>query len=508
MIDRLVRWMYARLGRRYKFMFIAVEVPAALSITIITALLLTSYYDVTTADRLLVVGAACASTTLAVLFALLRGQPYFRPVLAWQEQDEPTEATAIAAWEGATNFPMRSFRANALCVNLMAIVPVVIVAELRLHLSVGASLVLFAACLVPAGYGTILNYFIAETLMRPLIADIAAQLPEHFPFAGNGLPIRIRLKLLLPVFTAFVGFVVAALMTGHGGTSMLGKSVLASVAVGLVFSFELTQLLARSLTRPISDLRRGLTRVTSGDYDTRVPVITSDELGQLSHDFNLMAKGLAEREAMREVFGTYLDADVVPLILSGRYPTQGVEVTVSIMFVDVRGFTSFAEQASAPEVVATLNSLFEVMVPIVKEHGGHVDKFMGDGMLAVFGAPEGYADHADRAVAAGVAIVEAVNVPGAELQVGAGINTGTVVAGSIGGAGRLNFSVIGDAVNVAARVEAATRTTGDALLFTRATRDALTRPLRAYSRGSVPLKGKAEPVEVLACGVPAALRAV
>jgi class 3 adenylate cyclase len=297
-------------------------------------------------------------------------------------------------------------------------------------------------------------------------------------------------------------------MTGHGGTSMLGRSVLASDGVGLVFSFELTQLLARSLTRPISDLRRGLTRVTSGDYDTRVPVITSDELGQLSHDFNLMAKGLAEREAMREAFDTYLDADVVPLILSGRYPTEGVEVTVSIMFVDVRGFTSFAEQASAREVVAALNSLFEVMVPIVTGHGGHVDKFMGDGMLAAFGAPEGYADHADRAVAAGLAIVEAVNVPGAELQVGVGINTGTVVAGSIGGAGRLNFSVIGDAVNVAARVEAATRTTGDALLFTCATRDALTRPLHAHSRGSVSLKGKAEPVEVLACGAPAALRAV
>jgi adenylate cyclase len=239
--------------------------------------------------------------------------------------------------------------------------------------------------------------------------------------------------------------------------------------------------------------------VRAGDYDARVPVVTSDELGELSHDFNLMALGLAEREHMREAFGTYLDRDIVPIILSGRFPREGVAVTVSIMFVDVRGFTSFAERSDATEVVAALNGLFEVMVPIVAAHGGHVDKFLGDGLLAVFGAPEGYADHADRAVRAGLEIARAINVPDAELRVGVGINTGRVVAGSIGGAGRLNFSVIGDAVNVSARVEAATRDTGDDVLITSATRDALTHPLPLVSRGTVPLKGKTAPVEILAC---------
>jgi adenylate cyclase len=155
--------------------------------------------------------------------------------------------------------------------------------------------------------------------------------------------------------------------------------------------------------------------------------------------------------------------------------------------------------------VTALNGLFELMVPIVTAHGGHVDKFLGDGLLAVFGAPEAYPDHADRAVAAGLDLVSAVNRPEADLQIGVGINTGRVVAGSIGGAGRLNFSVIGDAVNVCARIESATRDTGDDLLLTCDTRDALTRAVAVTSRGSVPLKGKAEPVEVLACvGQPAA----
>jgi class 3 adenylate cyclase len=232
-----------------------------------------------------------------------------------------------------------------------------------------------------------------------------------------------------------------------------------------------------------------------------VPVVTSDEVGELTDDFNRMVRGLAEREEMREVFGTYLDKDIARFILSGQFPKEGIAIDVSIMFCDVREFTTFAESTDDPkEVVASLNLLFETLVPIVDRHGGHVDKFLGDGLLATFGAPEGYRDHADRAVAAGLEIVRTINHSDhpSGLQVGVGINSGRVIAGSIGGAGRLNFSVIGDPVNVAARVEAATRETGDDLLATAATCDALQRPVEMVSRGSVSLKGKAEPVAVLA----------
>ena len=215
-----------------------------------------------------------------------------------------------------------------------------------------------------------------------------------------------------------------------------------------------------------------------GDYDVRVPVLSSDELGELSAAFNRMASGLAEREQIRDVFCTLPRPRYRPLILSGQAATAGASRSrVSIMFLDVPGFTSFAERALGARSHPALNTLFEVLVPAVARHGGHVDKFIGDGLLAVFGAPEGFPDHADRAVAAGLEVVRAVNVDGAELLVGVGINTGVVIAGSIGGAGRLNFSVIGDAVNVCARVEAATRDTGDHLLLTAATRDALTQRL-------------------------------
>jgi class 3 adenylate cyclase len=498
-VDRLIRRLYRRLGRHYKLVFPLAQEPSALAIATLSVFLLTSYYDPSGAELLTMFAAVWASTIAGVWFSLWRGQPYLERVEAWQTSENPSADESILAWDAATNFAMRSFRANFWLVGLIVALPAIAVIVVTLDLAWTAAPVLLAAAVAPVAYGTILNYFTAELLMRPVIEDIAARLPEDFPFVANGLLIRHRLKILLPVFTAFVGLVVAALMTGDGGTRTLALSVLAAVGVGLVLSFELTVLLSRSVTAPIAALRVGLARVRDGDYGARVPVVTSDELGELSHDFNLMAHGLAERERMREAFGTYLDRDIVPLILSGRFPREGVEVTVSIMFVDVRGFTSFAERSDATEVVAALNGLFEVMVPIVAAHGGHVDKFLGDGLLAVFGAPEGYADHADRAVAAGLEIARAINRDDAELQVGVGINTGRVVAGSIGGAGRLNFSVIGDAVNVSARVEAATRDTGDDVLVTGETRDALTRPLPLASRGTVPLRGKAAPVEILAC---------
>jgi class 3 adenylate cyclase len=491
--------VYVHLGHRYKLVFLLAEVPAGLAIATVAVLLLTSFYHPSVEHTLVMLAGTWVASIVGIGWALKRGEPYLERVIAWQQSENPSPEESIAVWDAATNYPMRSFRANSLWAGVIVLLPTVTVISVTLGLGLGDAAVIAAAALVPLAYATVLNYFIAELLMRPVVEDIATVLPEDFPFAPNGLLIRKRLKILLPVFTSFVGLLVAGLMAGHGGTRMLGLSMLAAVGVGVLLSFELTVLLSRSVTGPIASLRRGLALIREGDYSVRVPVVTSDELGELSHDFNLLALGLQERERMRDAFGTYLDRDIVPLILSGQFPEEGIEITVSIMFVDVRGFTSFAEQAHATEVVATLNGLFEAMVPIVTRHGGHVDKFMGDGLLAVFGAPEGYVDHADRAVRAGTELVQAINRPDAPLHIGVGINTGAVVAGSIGGAGRLNFSVIGDPVNVSARVEAATRDTGDHLLLTPHTRDAMTSPVRLVSRGAIRLKGKTEPVELLAC---------
>lgn len=170
------------------------------------------------------------------------------------------------------------------------------------------------------------------------------------------------------------------------------------------------------------------------------------------------------------------------------------------MFVDIRDFTPFAEANTAEDTVARLNALFEIVVPAVVDAGGHVNKFLGDGALAVFGAPNELADHAAAALsAAGVINRLVAEQFGCELRIGIGINTGTVIAGTISGAGKLEFTLIGDAVNVAARVEQLTKTTADIILLTQQSVDALTaRPPGLVHRGSHALKGKSAPVQVFA----------
>ena len=268
--------------------------------------------------------------------------------------------------------------------------------------------------------------------------------------------------------------------------------MLVALLVATTISLELTVMLSKSILRPLADLSRAVERVREGDYDVSVPVTTGDELGELAASFNEMVEGLAERERIREAFGTYLDKEVAEYILSEGFTEEGVEVEVTVMFCDVRDFTEFASGATPQEVVAALNRLFEVIVPIIARHGGHIDKFEGDGLLAVFGAPEPFPDHADRAVRAACEIGGAVNERGeaGELRVGVGVNTGRVIAGAIGGAGRLNFSVIGGAVNVAARVEAQTRETDDNILITGETWKRLSHEFEAESRGKAELRGR------------------
>jgi adenylate cyclase len=251
-------------------------------------------------------------------------------------------------------------------------------------------------------------------------------------------------------------------------------------------------LAARATADPITSVREALSEVERGQLDdVDVPVYDASELGMLQSGFNRMVDGLRERERIREAFGTYVDPDVADHILKEGTALEGEEVEVTLMFLDVRDFTGFAESRPAKEVVSTLNRLFEIAVPIIRDRGGHIDKFVGDGLLAVFGAPRRASDHAERALSAACEIAaKAERELGDELSIGIGLNSGDVVAGNLGGAGRLEFSVIGDAVNVAARVEEATRETGDTILVSEATRQLLEGTHELTPRTGVELKGK------------------
>jgi class 3 adenylate cyclase len=163
---------------------------------------------------------------------------------------------------------------------------------------------------------------------------------------------------------------------------------------------------------------------------------------------------------------------------------------VTVAFVDIRGFTTFADRATAREAVAYLNEFFELAVPVVERHGGSVNKLLGDGLLAVFSMP----DHADRALAASFDLLAAVE---GRFRVGIGVNSGLVLVGTIGGGGHSELGVVGDPVNVSARVQDATRELGEPLLLTEATRCLLDGGSLA-PRGELKLRGKREPVAVYA----------
>ena len=491
--------LYRRLGHRYPYVFLTVELQSAFVITAATLGLFSFYYDASTGDYLLVLAVSMGLTALAVSITLLRTYPLLGPIAEWLAGSRDAEHTG-RAWAAAVGLPLSLIRRDVGVPVVVTIVPASICAVIVLGLGWLAFFPLFAGAMVALGYSAILHYLILEAGMRPVLLDInecavAPRTSARIP----AIPLRVRLMAALPLINLITGLVVAALTSSGGGGAALGADVLVAVGVATTISLELTVLFSKSILRPIADLRRATYSVREGRYDVSVPVTTGDELGELAASFNEMVNGLAERERIREAFGTYLDESIAEYILSEGFSEEGMELEVSVLFCDVREFTSFAGRAEAKEVVARLNELFEVVVPIIARHGGHVDKFVGDGLLAVFGAPEPHPDHAERAVGAACELASRVNSDGGpELKVGVGVNTGRVVAGSIGGAGRLNFSVIGDPVNVAARVEAATREVGEHVLITEATARELGPGIEAEPCGEHELKGIAEPMALYA----------
>ncbi len=351
-----------------------------------------------------------------------------------------------------------------------------------------------------------ITFLLCERTMRPVFARaLAGEVPsERAPAGILGIVPRLLVSWALGSGVALVAIAVAFLGRGDSrGDDLIGP-ILFLVVVGLFAGGVLLMAAARSVADPVERVRTAVERVEAGSLDEEVVVDDGGEIGFLQAGFNRMVAGLRERERIRDAFGTYVDREVAEHILGEGTSLEGEEVEVTVMFIDIRDFTSLAERLSAPEVVATLNRLFERVVPIIHAHGGHVDKYVGDGLLAVFGAPARQEDHADRALAASLEIAAAVDQEFEdELSIGVGVNSGRVVAGNIGGAGRLVFSVIGDAVNVAARVEAATRTTGDTVLLSGHTRALLSDDATATleERPAVPLKGKLDPVSLFAPAV-------
>ncbi|MDX8395614.1 MAG: adenylate/guanylate cyclase domain-containing protein [Mariprofundaceae bacterium] len=240
---------------------------------------------------------------------------------------------------------------------------------------------------------------------------------------------------------------------------LVGRMVMAAMLV-VILSGILIYWLAGRMSKPLEMLADAAQYVASGDYNVRLPVSGNDEISDAIGQFNSMVEELAHKEEIRDVFGRYLNPKLVADVFEGgsRHEAANHRQDVTVLFADMVGFTAFSQVTETEETVDVLNKHFEVFHRIIDYYGGHVDKYIGDAVMAVFNHPNEDKDHERHAVMAGLAMVAAcqklgvLRKNGEPIQFRVGLNRGEAIVGHIGAAERLEYTVIGDTVNVASRM--------------------------------------------------------
>lgn len=304
----------------------------------------------------------------------------------------------------------------------------------------------------------------------------------------------------VPVGTIHLGISLEAL---RDKTRRFGFFVLLLTSALIVIGIGISYVIGTEFSRPIENLLRGTAEIMQGNFSYRSVHFKNDELGDLTLAFNDMAEGLRKKEIIKDAFGKYVNPEIVDMILAnpGGQWFQGKKVPATVMFTDIRGFTSFTEKTAPEEVVAALNDHFSTVTEIILNNGGQVDKFIGDSVLAVFGALMEYDDHAERAVRAAVTLQKAIRKEntgrvsvGASLKIGIGINSGEVIVGNIGSRQRMEYTVIGDTVNLASRL---THMAPPGEIIVSDSTHAMTAGvIRATKLEPVTVKGKSDPVQI------------
>ena len=306
----------------------------------------------------------------------------------------------------------------------------------------------------------------------------------------------------VPVGSLYVGFskesIAAALSSARNRATLITFGL---VVVGVGGAVGL----ATMLSRPIFRLVQGTKAIAEGNFQIALPVTSGDELGTLTESFNQMARSLREKEMIKRAFTRYVAREVVEEVL--KDPEQlgltGERREVTVLFCDIRGFTPMAERLPPEEVVSLLNEFYTLMIETTFRHDGTLDKFLGDAVMTVFGAPIAHPDHAKRAVRTaiemrnGIAELNERRVTQGKMPIGIGIglSLGEVVAGTVGTEDRMEYTVIGDSVNLAARLVDNARPAGRILISQR-TYEAVRDLVDVKGLGPLKVKGKEEEVEV------------
>lgn len=275
------------------------------------------------------------------------------------------------------------------------------------------------------------------------------------------------------------------------------------IAVMFVWFFS------KSISKPVKILARAAGQIERGEYELDLKAKTRDELGLLTTSFMQMGKGLAERERLKDSFGRFINKEIAELAMKGELALGGETKNTTIFFSDIRSFTAISEKLEPAEVVEFLNEYMTAMVDCVNDTHGVVDKFIGDAIMAVWGAPTSAGSAKEDAlncIRAAMRMRAALIVfnrgRGGDkkpiIRIGCGINSGPVVAGQIGSQQRMEYTVIGDAVNLASRTEALNKPMGTDILITEYTYELVKDHVLVEEMPSVTVKGKEKPLKMFA----------
>jgi adenylate cyclase len=366
---------------------------------------------------------------------------------------------------------------------------------------------------------TAIAFFILENVLQRKLV------PHFFPQGGlymtpKTLHIRISTRIgalifaanLVP-FLAILSMTLGSLMYSADPAHVLRQlrsSLFLNAVLFMGVGIWLAFLVSGNLRRPLEDIIRVLQKVRNGHFDEKVRVTSNDEIGYTGDSINDMTDGLIERDFIKDTFGRYVAKEVRDEVLAGRTPLDGEKKEVTVLFSDLRDFTPMTEQNDPKLVIQIMNAYFKEMAEAIKEEGGLVLQFIGDEIYAVFGAPISREDHPTRAFRAALAMrrrMEGINREFEKrgwprLRHGIGIHTGEALAANIGSPDRLSYLLVGDTINLAARLQALTKEVGTDLIISATTHAHLcpqdSNAVQLKPLPDVSVKGKSHPVDALA----------
>jgi adenylate cyclase len=284
------------------------------------------------------------------------------------------------------------------------------------------------------------------------------------------------------------------------GLTALGISVL--LAMGLAI------FLSSLLSRPLANLKNAVVAIGKGHLDTRLDTKSGDEFSEVACAINEMASGLQQRDVFKGTLVRYMSSQLADKILSsGKIPDlKGERRKITVLFADVRGFTALSETLSPEDVFGILNDYFDKMIDEISRNHGMLNKFMGDGLMAVFGAVEEDVYQEENAIKSALGMRKVLDgmrdrllkERQIDLKIGIGINTGIALVGNIGSSQRMEFTAIGDTVNLGSRLEAATKEFGHDIIVSEYTYVAVRNNFQFHSLGPINIRGRQDPVTAYA----------